>query len=294
LFSNLLIALTNFSWGVWGIFDKKAVEASEPRNVLLVQYFLAFPEVIFLVLYLLTTQHHITADGRVILWAGLGTLTSSVARVAYVVAMSKTEASYVLGITASYPLVVQLLAYLFLGENLVGSRTLGAALIGAGVFAVGYSGKAASTHPPKEQRLILICVIAATIGWGIHGLFDKVAVGYAQPLVVMLVRCVFDVFTFTVMSLIFSKQSVHIRSINPDTWKYSTFSALCLMLGYLSYLQAISMLPASYVIAITGCYPLVMYVFALFFLKEKLNMVRLLGVALVVCGGALVQITKHG
>jgi drug/metabolite transporter (DMT)-like permease len=49
---------------------------------------------------------------------------------------------------------------------------------------------------------------------------------------------------------------------------------------------------ASYVIVITGCYPLIMYIFALMFLKEKLNLIRLAGVILVVAGGGIVQLTQ--
>jgi drug/metabolite transporter (DMT)-like permease len=55
---------------------------------------------------------------------------------------------------------------------------------------------------------------------------------------------------------------------------------------------AMTMATASYVIVITGCYPLFMYLFAMLFLKEKLDKLRVLGVLLVVLGGLMVQTTQ--
>jgi drug/metabolite transporter (DMT)-like permease len=51
------------------------------------------------------------------------------------------------------------------------------------------------------------------------------------------------------------------------------------------------MASASYVITITGCYPLLMYIFAMWLLKERFNKMRFAGILLVVVGGALVQMT---
>ena len=135
-------------------------------------------------------------------------------------------------------------------------------------------------------------MILATVGWGIHGLFDKKAVGYASPLMVSLTRCVIDFLTFVVLYVV-----LRTRKPAPDiggkrTWTLCTLSAICMLGGYMAYLKALTLFTASYVIVITGCYPLLMYIFALLFLKEKLNPVRLFGVILVVAGGALVQLTQ--
>jgi len=59
-----------------------------------------------------------------------------------------------------------------------------------------------------------------------------------------------------------------------------------------SYLFAMTMASVSYVIVITGCYPLFMYLFAVIFLKERLSKMRIGGMALVIIGGLLVQNTQ--
>jgi len=60
----------------------------------------------------------------------------------------------------------------------------------------------------------------------------------------------------------------------------------------LGRLFAMSAAPATYVIAICGCYPLVMYVLAVVMLKERVNWVRVIGIALIVCGGIVIQLTQ--
>jgi uncharacterized membrane protein len=68
-------------------------------------------------------------------------------------------------------------------------------------------------------------------------------------------------------------------------------SALCLAFGAWAYLSAMTFRSASYVISLTACYPVLMYILAVFFLKERFNRVRSAGIALVVLGGVLVQNT---
>jgi drug/metabolite transporter (DMT)-like permease len=296
-----MILLANLCWGAWGIFDKKALSSARPHNVLLVQYLLAVPELILLVGYLLVTAHTVPLNLPACMWAAIASLTATAAMVAYMIAMSRAEASYVLGLTASYPLVMQVLATVFLGEHLVWNRLLGAALIGVGVFAIGRSEKeehhegTTSGLPEQARRerlVVTICVIVATIGWGIHGLFDKMAVSYAPPVAVMVARCCMDLITFVAMYFVCGRLKLERRLNNTNTWKFCSCSAACLLVGYIAYLIAMTLTTASYVIVITGCYPLIMYIFALMFLKEKLNLIRLAGVILVVAGGGIVQLTQ--
>jgi len=67
---------------------------------------------------------------------------------------------------------------------------------------------------------------------------------------------------------------------------------MCLILGTSTYLFALKMSTASYVIVITGCYPLFTYIFTLLFLKEKMQKWRLAGIIGIVIGGLLVQSTQ--
>ncbi len=289
---NLFVAATIFCWGAWGIFDKKALETSSDRDVLLILYLLALPEIpiLFFILNATVPNWHLT--GAIALWSGLGSVTSSMAMFAYLFAMSRAEASYVLGITASYPLIMQFLACAFLGEHLILSRLIGGALIGLGVTVVGKSGKTQKSQSKRDRLIVLLCIVFATFGWGVHGLFDKKAVELADPLVVFFTRSLFDALTLIVFAIILKTSRVSVAINSKKTWQYAAFSALCLAIGYLCYLKALALATASYVVVITGCYPLLMYFFALVFLKEKFNNARFIGVLLVVIGGGLVQLSQ--
>jgi transporter family protein len=289
---NLVVAATIVCWGAWGIFDKKALETSSDRDVLLILYLLALPEIPLVFLYLNASMPGWHLTGPIAFWSGLGSATSSLSMFAYLFAMSRAEASYVLGITASYPLMMQFLAFAFLGEKLVLSRLIGGALIGIGVATVGQSAKSHLVQSGKDRFIVVLCIILATIGWGVHGLFDKKAVELGDPLIVFFARSLFDALTLCVFACYLKLSRTKVTVTSKRTWMYAGFSACCLAVGYLCYLKAMSLSTASYVVVITGCYPLLMYLFALLFLKEKFNAIRFAGVVLVVAGGGLVQLSQ--
>ncbi|MBI5176045.1 MAG: DMT family transporter [Candidatus Melainabacteria bacterium] len=336
---NALISVCLLCWSTWGIFDKKALEAARHIDVLIFQhlfYVLEVPLIFLLLGYLYPQGWSISPP--VWAWTLLGSGVSSLAMLFYLVAMSRAEASFVLGITAAYPLVVQIFALFLLHEALVAERVLGSLLIGLGVAFIGSSAAEKSEEkekalpengsrssesseeseqeiplvsvPPvsllrqerlarveagrkrknKTQVLALCCL--ATLAWGMTGLFDKKALLIDAPFKVYFARCAWDAVILAVMlaGAYLMKQKIQWRAAR--AWKYSLFSSLCLSLGTIAYMFAMTMASASYIIVITGCYPLFMYLFAILFLKEKLRKARLIGVLLVVGGGLLVQETQ--
>jgi len=289
---NVLIAISLLCWSTWGLFDKKALEGAGHLDVLLFQhiYYLLEVPVIWLILNLLY-QGGWTVAPLVWLWTGLGSLSSSGGMLFYLVAMARAEASFVLGITAAYPLIVQIFAYFFLHEALVPERLLGSLLVGIGVGLVGSSARSHETSKKHHKTTLLMCLIA-TLLWGVTGLFDKKALGLDLPFKIYYARCVWDAVILALMLLVFRLINYKVAYKSPKAWKYSGFSSICLSLGTLSYMFAMTMATASYVIVITGCYPLLMYLGAVIFLKEKLSKMRLAGVILVVGGGLMVQNTQ--
>ena len=222
---NLLVLTTILCWGAWGIFDKKALERSSDRDVLLILYLIALPEIPILYLILNYSLPGWHLSWPIALWAGLGSVTSSLAMFAYLFAMSRAEASYVLGITASYPLIMQFLASAFLGEKLVVSRLIGSCLIGLGVAAVGQSAAGQNMGGKQDKLIVLICVCLATFGWGVHGLFDKKAVELADPLVVFFTRSLVDAVTLCIFAIVLKLSRLQVNVRDQKTWRFSTFSS---------------------------------------------------------------------
>lgn len=295
---NGLIFLTIICWGGWGIFDKKALEQAGQTEVMLCLYILSVPfaPLAYLILNLSVPGWTISLNS--ILWTGLASLCYIIALLAYLQAMKRSEASLVLGITAGYPLVLQFIAFFFLKEALVLERLVGAVIIGAGVTLIGSSSKGEkekgqTAGSRQEKKRVLILAAVATFCWGVWGAFDKLAIQDTHPLAVYMSQRCWDI-VFLVGLLVF----VFMRGKKPNlslrrTWFYCGLSELSLGLGGLSYLWALSLSSASYVVTITGCYPLLMYLLALLLLKEQFNANRFIGILLVVLGGFVVQLTQN-
>jgi drug/metabolite transporter (DMT)-like permease len=288
---NVLVLITILCWGIWGILDKKALEGSNSRDVMLMLYSTYVIQLPIFGIWLHSTLGwHLKPE--LFLWTGIAAVTYTIAAIAYLTAMDLSEASYVLGITASYPIILQFLAVLVLGEQLVTMRIFGAALIGAGVFAIGFSGGKSAQTDRKNKMTMIICVVLATLCWGCWGLFDKKALSLGQPLEVYFAQVLWDILLLLVLVVVFRLQGhkPNLRVKRP--WIFAVLSATCIAIGAWTYLSAMNISTASYVIVITGCYPLLMYLFAMLFLKERFNRIRFAGIALVVFGGILVQLTQ--
>jgi transporter family protein len=131
----LLALLTTLLWGIAPLFEKLALTKVEPLVLLPIRT--GFVTMSVLTILLLSGSAHELAkvDSKsvgFILLSGLfgGTLGLT----AYFHAMKLGEASKVVLITGSYPLVTTLLAILFLHEALTFSKLLGAAFVVIGIL----------------------------------------------------------------------------------------------------------------------------------------------------------------
>lgn len=300
---NGLVLACLICWGVWGIFDKKALERAPDWDVFMAMLLLELPQIpiCYFLLNSLYPGWHIQPE--LWLWGGIGAILYGISMVAYLTALSRTEASYVLGFTAGYPLVAQILSITIMGEPLIMERVLGAVLISIGVFIIGGSGEAASkpaetdkqSNPGWFKRMLIPgCVAIATITWGGKALIDKTALNYGNALQVYFVEVALNSLIIIPLALFFLLAKRKPRLQSKEVWFYTGLSTVALAIGAWAYLAALATSSISYVITITGCYPLLMYGFTLLFLKERLNKKRLLGIALVVLGGLCVQLTQGG
>ncbi len=198
---------------------------------------------------------------------------------------------------------MQFFAWIYLHEQLVAERLLAALIcVFIGVTLIGLSKTSAAPRlagqkPERERRrhnlIVLVLCALATISWGLSGLFDKKAVMVSLPFKIYFARCVWDALICLVMYLSYLalKYKVQFREAS-TAWKFSFLSKACLSVGAISYLFAMKLASLSHVSVITGCYPLFMYLFAIIFLKERVNERRITGMGLVVIGGLMVQITQ--
>lgn len=285
--------LTLLTWGVAGIFDKKAVESADPKAVFVT--FHLFLAVVTLVLWIALpwtyADWHITPG--VLLWEGLNAVAAMVAFLLYYYAMSKTQASWVLGITAGYPIIGQLLSTPLTGEPFKMSSLTAAALVSVGVALVGWSGGEEQKKLDHKDKVVLIsCVAGSTVLWGLLGIFEKLALNYGRPFETYFAQAAWKTMLVVLVIILCKRYGYQTAFRTPGAWKFSWLSAAGVTAGNIAYILALTTSTAGYVITMTAGYPLVMYVFALAFLKEKLNVIRAGGIALIVAGAVAMQISS--
>ncbi|HNB25010.1 MAG TPA: EamA family transporter [Candidatus Melainabacteria bacterium] len=309
---TLQIALTIVAWGLWGIFDKLALARAEPKDVFLVTAILAIPQ-IPLVLFLLTWnygQWHLSSS--LIIYASASSVISSLGMALYLDSMKRADSSVVLGMTAAYPLVTQVLGLLIMGEAFSTTRAIGAVFIALGIVVIGLTDnlspmlwQPSTALPPDEKDAakkkerakdsgyftgmpVIVTLLLVNLLWGCKGILEKLSLEHGKPLEVYLAETITTLLLLGPVLTFFIWRGYKPALKNKHLWTYTGLSELALAIGGWSYLMALSMAPAGYVVTITSTYPLVMYIIAIFVLKEKLSWMRLAGLACIVCGGMLV------
>ncbi|HMP53171.1 MAG TPA: EamA family transporter [Candidatus Melainabacteria bacterium] len=321
---NAAVFSTLVFWGIWGVFDKLALKHGPPVLVLIAINSLAPLMPLFLLFFIYRLDAIASLSAEVFGWTFLAGLSYFVSMLLYLWVLNKTEASLILGLTSSYPIVLQFFSHLFLGEPLVPMRIAGSILVALGIVVMGLSSRRLEKAGADNDLSlpVWLAIIAATVLWGIWGVFDKKAIELSGAIEVFFCKVVWDnffelaliafvVFTvrtkserarafiignfgtlFNASSGNLDRESFFAPLKKRGLWAPALVSAFCLYVGGITYLFALSKATASYVVVITGCYPLVMYIFALLILKEAFSRVRLLGILLITGGGTLAQLTQ--
>ena len=286
----VLVAVVLLFWGVAGIFDKKAVSVGGHQSVFTVFQLFNLPVLVVMFALLTSVYGQWHLDGGLFFWEGLNAVSALAAMLAYFYAMSKAQASYIIGITAGYPVLGKLLAMLILGEAFSAWGIAGAALVSVGVAAIGFSKDNETVNlAGKESWKVIAAIAVSTVLWALLGIFEKKALQYGRPLEAYTVLTGWKSL-LALLYLFFSAKSLSLRQAT--IWKFSWSSALLVTLGNLAFIFALAAADAGYVIVMTAAYPLVMYLAAIFWLKERLLAVRALGIALIVFGCALSELCR--
>lgn len=290
--TDLLVIVSVLCWGAWGVFEKKALSRSSARDVAVLLYGFNIVQIPIFVLLLdwLEPGWHFSASSM--LWCGGAALCYAMGIVSYLSVLKKIDASYVIGSTACYPIITIFLAASFLGEPVVANRLLGALLVAAGVFAISCTRMSDQYELDGRDRLAAIsCLLITTVAFGLRSICAKLALSDATPLMVYMGKCAWDLFFILPVIMLFLRQGHKFDLKKSRTVIFCSLSTLCLAVGGLSYLAAMARCSASYVVAITSCYPVIMYLLALVFLGERFSMMRLAGISVLVLGAALLQST---
>lgn len=291
--THMWVAVTLISWGIAGVFDKKAVENGTSRATFLAFHLFNVPLVCILMLVLPMIYGPVQLNTNLVLWEGVNALCAMAAMVTYYHALTKTQASWVLGITAGYPVIGQLLSFFALNETFSWLALAAAAVVSFGIAAIGYSGSEdQKTLSRRDKWILYLCVAACTILWGVLGVLDRQGLFYGPPMDGFLVVSIWKVLLVIAVLPFFARGQTLADLSGKRMWCWSTLAAAFVTVGNIGFLLALPLLPTGYVIVATACYPILMYIFALLFLKEKLNLCRVCGLACLVAGLIMAEMAR--
>jgi transporter family protein len=131
----LIIAV--ISWGLGSIFDKITLKYLDPTSSF---YGRTFVMLIFFVILLSTrfskTIFAIKNSPKSLIYLSLSVLVTMLGVFAYLKAMSYDEASRIVPLSSTYPLITFIVAVFFFGESFTISKFLGTILVIIGVYFI--------------------------------------------------------------------------------------------------------------------------------------------------------------
>jgi len=135
----------------------------------------------------------------------------------------------------------------------------------------------------------LTFALVTTLFWGTTPILDRLAMGRAQPMAAVAVRGVV-VGLVSVLIVAATGKMGDLAALDRRTvLLLAAGGLLAALVGQFTYFRALKMGPASAVVPIVACYPLVTVMLGILVLREPLTLSRAGGALLIVLGILLVK-----
>ncbi len=131
--------------------------------------------------------------------------------------------------------------------------------------------------------MLRLLIVATTVSWGAWGIFDKLAVARAHPLLVQLYGSLFSLMYVPLYIWVLRREGLSLAW--PATaWHWIFLASVTGMLGLITFVYALKLGSATFVIGATAAYPAVTLLLARAFLGEPITAAKVAGILLVSAG----------
>jgi drug/metabolite transporter (DMT)-like permease len=279
-----VVLLSILGWGVAGALGGLVARRASVSSLMFWGPFISSP----LVLIPLLFGGSLGQPLEVYLFVFLSYLSLIIAWSFYWRALKLADASLVVALGATYPLV-SLAIFLLLGKTSWGIfLLLGSTLISLGVFLMHLENKRYDSFPWKA----LLLGLGAASAWGFWGFFDWQSLQYAGPFDVILVFFLFSPLLPLALFLLSRFQEIDL-TIDRKTVFLRLAASLSATVALISlyYALAKSAYP-TVVIALAATYPLVTLGILLLLKKEKLTWIKTGAIVLTILGVIVLQVYR--
>jgi len=127
-----------------------------------------------------------------------------------------------------------------------------------------------------------IFVVAAILGWGIWGVFQKLAQSNMNPLQVAITASLVHMSAIPIYFWLMKTTGFHWVWNRGILW--GVLAGIFTSIATLSFTYALKTFDASYLAAITAVYPAVTFIIAIFVFNETITLAKCLGLLLILLG----------
>jgi len=285
----LLALLSALLYGLVNIFDKYIVSSRmrSPKS------YIALVGIIHLIaglaLLFLLDLSKLTLNDYFIAIA-LGSLYG-IQLLFYFILLSREDASNIIALDFSYPLITASLAFVLLSENIGAYGYVGMAVIMAGILSLKWRMKQTKSN---TRVVVLMSMIATT---GVYEFLMKVGVTNMDELAALSLNSIFA--GLFVMSLLIQRATrADFLKYEIKNIKFAALSESVTIVAILFLLLAMARLPAAIAASITSIQPLIVLLGEFVLLrrvskavKDQRLLPKLISVALIVTGVVLIALT---
>lgn len=207
----------------------------------------------------------------------------------YLEAAQRGPISIVGSVTAAYPIMVIVVAIVYLSESPSGVQLAGVLLVTVSMIVLSYvhGGSAKPIH--LSGRYFSLC-IASLMCYGLWAVFTKIALGDMDPLLF------FGIYAFVIpptVLIYYRYKGIKIRQYFPSWSVPYIIAIIASEVGNIAFfleVNAVSLGPASIVFPLVASSPVVVVVLAYGFLKERLARNEILLIGAVLAGIVMVSV----
>ena len=282
----ILAILVALLWGSAGIFAKYSTPRLGVARVALLIAAVEGP--MYALAFMVWSQSvHVSLEDAII--AVTSCLVGVIGYLCFFESIMEGQVAIAGTISAAYPALTVLGAYLILSESLTLVQSIGVVAIVGGVIALSYEPEPGTSRSLNKRSLVF--ALAAFALWGLWSLTSKIAVDRVTAGNVFGFY-VISSFTAPLLYVFFRRGSIDSKA-RPGrmAWAMGAVALAVNVSGTYAYTYALQEGTASLVVPISSAYPIVTVVLAIAFLRERINRLHASSLGVVVLGLLLIGVT---
>ncbi len=284
----ILSIIAILMYGSSMVAQKLSLNELSTASMILFSLLIALPMFLVVLIALIITGEIWTIEFEYFIYGIIGATFGQIGYYTYVEAAKRGPISIVGSATASYPVMVAIVAIVFLGEVITPIQGLGVITVMTCIISLSYLHGRLEDKATASTGYYVICIITVFL-WGFWAIFTKLALLGMSNLAFLAIYS----FIIPPVTIAYYKiNRIRIRDVWPKWGRAVKIAIMSSIVGNLAYfveITAVSQGPAAIVFPLIASTPVVVVLLAFAFLKERLSKGEWLLVAGFILGIILVS-----